>query len=176
MDDSGVLRKTATDLSPVMSSFLSKTGTRYHLHPELIKIRETTEMCCLCVPCLRLVEEEIAIGSINLDSADAEVKLAKRDLSRQKIREKTMSIASGFDYGVLSRLRDLPRTSILEHALLCPHRAYYVTVKVKNSTGLPGSKSLKGDIYKTLHSELLKLCWNKIFEYRPKAVRQHSSY
>jgi hypothetical protein len=34
----------------------------------------------------------------------------------------------------------------LEHALLCPHRAYYVTVKVKNSTGLPGSKSLKGDI------------------------------
>ena len=103
-------------------------------------------MCCLCVPCLRLVEEEIAIGSINLDSADAEVKLAKRDLSRQKIREKTMSIASGFDYGVLSRLQDLPRPSILEHALLCPHRAYYVTVKVKNSTGLPGSKSLKGDI------------------------------
>ncbi len=84
MDDSGVLRKTATDLSPVMSSFLSKTGTRYHLHPELIKIRETTEMCSLCVPCLRLVEEEIEIGSINLDSADAEVKLAKRDLSRQK--------------------------------------------------------------------------------------------
>ena len=141
-----MLRETVTDLSPVMSSFLSENGTRYHLHPELIKIRETTEMCSFCVPCLRLVEEEIAIGCINLELPGAEVMLAKRNLSRQKIREKSMSIAAGFDYGVLSRLQDLMRPSILERALVSPHRACYVTVKVKNPTGLPGSKSLKGDI------------------------------
>ena len=143
MDESGVLRETATDLSPVMSSHLSEeTGTRYHLHPELVKTGDTTEMCCFCVNCLHLVKEEIAIGSINLKLPGAEVKLAKRDLSRQKIREKSMSIAAGFDYGVLSRIQDLTHPSILERALLCPHRAYYVTVKVKNPSGLPGSKSL----------------------------------
>jgi hypothetical protein len=67
MGESGVLNKTATDLSPIKSSFLSANGTRYHLHPELIKICGTTEMCCLCVLCLHLVDEEIAIGSINLN-------------------------------------------------------------------------------------------------------------
>jgi len=146
MGESGVLNKTATDLSPIKSSFLSANGTRYHLHPELIKICETTEMCCLCVLCLHLVDEEIGIGSINLNLPGAEVKLAKRDLSRQKIREKTMSIAAGFDYGVLSRVQDLAHPSILERILIAPHRAYYTTVKVTNPTGLPGSKSLKGDI------------------------------
>ena len=64
MDESGVLKETATDLSPVMSSCLSETGTRYHLHPELVKTGETTEMCCLCVPCLHLVKEEIATYDI----------------------------------------------------------------------------------------------------------------
>ena len=88
MGESGVLNKTATDLSPIKSSFLSANGTRYHLHPELIKICETTEMCCLCVLCLHLVDEEIAIGSINLNLPGAEVKLAKRDLYRQKNQRK----------------------------------------------------------------------------------------
>ena len=57
-----------------------------------------------------------------------------------------MSIAAGFDYGVLSRLQGLARPSILERIFIAPHRAYYTTVKVTNPTGLPGSKSLKGDI------------------------------
>jgi hypothetical protein len=34
----------------------------------------------------------------------------------------------------------------LNAILIAPHRAYYTTVKVTNPTGLPGSKSLKGDI------------------------------
>ena len=89
MDESGVLNKTATDLSLIKSSFLSENGTRYHLHPELIKFCKTTEMCCLCVSCLRIVDVEIAIGSINLNLPGAEVKLAKRDLSRQKSEKKT---------------------------------------------------------------------------------------
>ena len=57
-----------------------------------------------------------------------------------------MAIAAGCDYGVLSRITELTRPSVLERALLCPHRAYYVTVKVKNPMGLPGAKSLQGDI------------------------------
>ena len=57
-----------------------------------------------------------------------------------------MSIAAGYDFGVLSQIPELVYPSILERGLLSPHRAYYVTVKVKSPTGLPGSKSLQGDI------------------------------
>ncbi len=58
MGDSGQLKKTVTDLSPVMSSHLSEAGTRNHLHPELVSI-DDTETCSLCVRCLRRINEEI---------------------------------------------------------------------------------------------------------------------
>jgi hypothetical protein len=57
MGDSGQLKKTVTDLSPVISSHLSKAGTRYHLHPELANVGGT-ETCSLCVLCLQLMNEE----------------------------------------------------------------------------------------------------------------------
>ena len=62
------------------------------------------------------------------------------------MRASSMSIASGCDYGILSRISELKSPSILERCLLCPQRAYYVTVKVKNPIGLPGANSLQGDI------------------------------
>ena len=78
MDEFGQLKKTVTDLSPVMSSYLSKTGTRYHLHPELVNVGDT-ETCSLCVACLQLMNEEIEIEieieGIDPDSPDAEAKL-----------------------------------------------------------------------------------------------------
>jgi hypothetical protein len=58
MGDSGQLKKTVTDLSPVMSSHLSKAGTRYHLHPELVSVGGA-ETCSLRARCLRLMNEEI---------------------------------------------------------------------------------------------------------------------
>lgn len=149
MDEFGQLKKTVTDLSPVMSSYLSKTGVRYHLHPELVNVGDT-ETCSLCVACLQVMNEEIEIEieieGIDPDSPDAEVKIAERRLLQQKIRAKSMSIAAGCDFGVLPRVQELTSPSILERSLLSPHRAYYVTVKVKSPTGLPGSRSLNGDI------------------------------
>ena len=146
MDEFGVLNARVTDLSPIMSSFLAKSGIRYHVHPECIFIQNGQEMCMVCVDCLRFVQEESTIGAIDPALPDAEVELAKIDASRQKSREKSFTIAAGCDYGVLSRIVEMTRPSILERALLCPHRAYYLTVKVKNPSGLPGSKSLQGDI------------------------------
>ncbi len=67
MDDSGQLKKTVTDLSPVMSSRLSKAGTRYHLLPELVNVGDT-ETCSMCVLCLQLMNEGIEVESIDLDS------------------------------------------------------------------------------------------------------------
>ena len=147
MGESGVLNDSPTDLSPIMSTFMSANGYRYHLHPELVKNGEV-EVIFLCVDCLQLVNEEKEddAGTIDPESTNAEVKIEKRNISRKKLREKSMAIAAGCDYGVLSRIKELPRPSVLERALLCPHRAYYVTVKVKNPVGLPGSKSLQGDI------------------------------
>ena len=62
------------------------------------------------------------------------------------MRNNSFSIAAGCEYGVLSRVSNLTRLSILELALLSLHRAYFLTVKVKNPSGLPGSNSLRGDI------------------------------
>ena len=145
MGESGVLKESPTDLSPIMSTFMSSNGTRYHLHPELVKQGEV-EVIYLCVDCLQLVKEEDDAGTIDLESPDDEAKTEKRNISRKKLREKSLCIAAGCDYGVLSRIKELTRPSVLERALLCPHRAYYVTVKVKNPMGLPGAKSLQGDI------------------------------
>ncbi len=126
---------------------MSVNGTRYHVHPELVKKGEV-EVISLCVDCLQLVKEEAEddAGTIDLESVDADAIIEKRNSLRQKLREKSMTIAAGVDYGVLSRIKELTRPSIVERALLCPHRAYYVTIKVKNPMGLPGSKSLQGDI------------------------------
>ena len=145
MGESGVLNDSPTDLSPIMSTFMSSNGIRYHLHPELVQEGEG-EVISVCVDCLQLIKEEDDAGTIHLDSPDAEVKTEKRNGASQKLRENSMAIAAGCDYGVLSRVEGLTRPSVLERALLCPHRAYYVTVKVKNPMGLPGPKSLQGDI------------------------------
>ena len=145
MGESGVLNDSSTDLSPIMSTFMSANGIRYHLHPELVNQGEV-EAISLCVDCLQLVKEEDDAGTIDPEAPDAEAKIEKRNSSRKKVREKSMAIAAGCDYGVLSRIKELARPSVLERALLCPHRAYYVTVKVKNPVGLPGPKSLQGDI------------------------------
>jgi hypothetical protein len=131
MDESGLLKEDVTDLSPIMSSFLSTNGTRYHLHPELTHKGDEAESCFLCVTCLQLVNEENSIANVDSASPEAGVKQAKRNASLQKNREKSMCIAAGFDYGVLSRIQDLTRLSILENSLLCPHRAYYLTITVK---------------------------------------------
>jgi hypothetical protein len=53
MGESGVLNESPTDLSPIMSTFMSTTGTRYHLHPELVKEGEV-EVISVCVDCLQL--------------------------------------------------------------------------------------------------------------------------
>ena len=103
-------------------------------------------MCDLCVGCLSLVSEERDAGTIDPEASDAELQQTKRDISREKVRASSMSIASGCDYGVLARITELKPPSILERCLLNPHRAYYFTVKVFNPIGLPGASSLKGDI------------------------------
>ena len=143
MGESGVLKDSVTDLSPIMSSFMSANGTRYHLHPELVKKGEV-EVISLCVNCLELVNEENDAETETLDpeSLDTDANTKRSNIWRTKLRENSMSIAAGFDYGVLSRINELTRPSMLERALLCPHRAYYQTIKVKNPMGLPGSKSL----------------------------------
>ena len=120
MSESGVLLASPTDLSPIMSTFMSSNGTRYHLHPELVKEGEV-EVISVCVDCLQLVKEEDDAGTIDPESPDAEAKIEKRNVSRQKLREKSMCIAAGCDYGVLSRIKELTRPSTLERALLCPH-------------------------------------------------------
>ena len=121
MGESVVLNDSPTDLSPLMSTFMSANGSRYHLHPELVKKGEV-EVIFLCVDCLQLVneeEEEDDAGTIDPESPNAEVKIEKRNISRKKLREKSMAIAAGCDYGVLSRIKKLPRPSVLERALLC---------------------------------------------------------
>ena len=66
MGESGVLKDSVTDLSPIMSSFMSANGTRYHLHPELVKKGEV-EVISLCVNCLELVKEENDAETETLD-------------------------------------------------------------------------------------------------------------
>ena len=57
MDESGQLQKAITDLSSIISSYLSEDGTRYLLHSELVSVGDT-ETCSQCVPCLQLMKEE----------------------------------------------------------------------------------------------------------------------
>ena len=149
MNEFGLLNKHTTDLSPIMSSYLCEENEkRYHLHPEAIRLNPAKiEVCDFCVGCLSLVSEERDAGAIDPEALDAKLQQTKRDVSRKKVRESSMSIASGCDYGILSRISELKSPSILERCLLCPQRAYYVTVKVKNPFGLPGAKSLQGDIF-----------------------------
>jgi hypothetical protein len=148
MNEFGLLNEHTTDLSPIMSSYLcEKNKNRYHLHPEAIRLNTANiEVCDLCVGCFSLVSEERDAGAIDPNALDAELQQTKRDISREKVRASSMSIASGCDYGILSRITELKSPSMLERCLLCPQRAYYVTVKVKNPIGLPGAKSLQGDI------------------------------
>ena len=148
MQECGLLNEDITDLSPIMSSYLCQENQkRYHLHPEAIRLNPTNiEVCDLCVGCLSLVSEERDAGTIDPEASDAELQQTKRDISREKVRASSMSIASGCDYGVLARITELKPPSILERCLLNPHRAYYFTVKVFNPIGLPGASSLKGDI------------------------------
>ena len=89
MGESGVLKDSATDLSSIMSSFMSVNGTRYHLHPELVKKGEV-EVISLCVDCLQLVKEEAEddAGTIDLESVDVDAIIEKSNISRQKLREK----------------------------------------------------------------------------------------
>ncbi len=94
MGESGVLNDSPTDLSPIMSTFMSANGTRYHLHPELVKQGEV-EVINVCVDCLQLVKEEDDAGTIDPESPDAEAKIEKRNISRKKLREKSMAIAAG---------------------------------------------------------------------------------
>ncbi len=148
MNESGLLNEHTTDLSPIMSSYLCEENEkRYHLHPEAIRLNTANiAVCDFCVGCLSLVSEERDAGAIDPEALDAKLKQTKRDISREKVRASSMSIASGCDYGVQSRITELEWPSILERCILCPQRAYYVTVKVKNPIGLPGAKSLQGDI------------------------------
>ena len=92
MGESGVLNDSPTDLSPIMSTFMSSNGIRYHLHPELVQEGEG-EVISVCVDCLQLIKEEDDAGTIHLDSPDAEVKTEKRNGGSQKLREKTMEEA-----------------------------------------------------------------------------------
>ena len=117
MGESGVLNDSPTDLSPIMSTFMSANGTRYHLHPELVKQGEV-EVINVCVDCLQLVKEEDDAGTIDPESPDAEAKIEKRNISRKKLREKSMAIAAGCDYGVLSRIKELPHPAVLERAFM----------------------------------------------------------
>ena len=95
MGESGVLNDSPTDLSPIMSTFMSSNGIRYHLHPELVQEGEG-EVISVCVDCLQLIKEEDDAGTIHLDSPDAEVKTEKRNGGSQKLREKTMEEADKF--------------------------------------------------------------------------------
>ena len=60
-----------------------------------------------CVGCLSLVSEERDAGAIDPEALDAKLKQTKRDISREKVRASSMSIASGCDYGVQSRITEL---------------------------------------------------------------------
>ena len=84
MGESGVLNDSPTDLSPIMSTFMSANGTRYHLHPELVKKGEV-EVISLCVDCLQLVneEEEDDAGTIILNLLTPRSKL-KREIFLEK--------------------------------------------------------------------------------------------
>ena len=91
MGESGVLNESPTDLSPIMSTFMSANGTRYHLHPELVKQGEV-EVISLCVDCLQLVKEEDDAGTIDPESPDAEAKTEKRNISKNSEKNPWLSL------------------------------------------------------------------------------------
>jgi len=151
MDSSGKLNDYTTDLSPIMSSYLSaNTRKRHHLHPELINVVDGVETCDFCVKCIELMtgeqNAEVAVLESEVGVVEFDSSRAKILLRSQKLRESSMSIAAGYDYGVLARISELKHLSFFERIFVSPNRLYYLTVKVTNPMGLPGAKSLKGDV------------------------------
>jgi hypothetical protein len=124
MSEHGKLDDHRTDLSPIMSSYLSCNGQRYHLHPELVN--SVKEICHVCSSCLQLIEQEEEAILLDPTAPDFETKLESWNQASCKIRSSSLSIAAGYDYGVLSRIKALKAPSILERALLSPNRAYYI--------------------------------------------------
>ena len=130
MNKDGVLDAGNTDISCIMSSYLAaKNGTRYHLHPELVD--ESTETVDVCTSCMRLIHAEGLRDVARLEKMTMSTREDEEDVDEDeeddpellKLRSGSLSIAAGFDYGVLSRVAGLTPLSTLENALLTPNRA-----------------------------------------------------
>ena len=133
MSASGVLQDELTDLSAIMSSYLStENGKRYHVHPELVGRKEEIDVCCACLKLVAFESEPVTDGD--------ELESKRRTKRRTQLANACLAIAAGHDYGVSSRVaRDTP--SLLEGILLSENRNYAVIIKVSASS----AKTMQGD-------------------------------
>ena len=114
--DGGVAR--GVDISVVVSSYLHEaSGSRFHLHPELVDESGGEPRVMLCHHCV------------------------------DKVKPPKMSIANHIDYGVLSRIDfPLEQPSDLEVMLISNVRLYHMVIKVSSKQGRVGREILKGDL------------------------------
>jgi len=148
MSSNGELMDEKTNLSPIASSFLSKSGKRMNLHTELVNA--ANETCDFCTACLQVLRHD-AYAATNIEIFEDDAKQSKHEKTLKMLLAKSMSLAADFDYGVLTRIKELETPSLLEIALLSPNRLYSITVKTSSVKGQPGPKTLKGDVIVFLH-------------------------